>query len=159
MKKYILFISITFAAGLLFSNIYNSIVDTKSWGADIPNSIITAREYFKVVNPGTFYRLFSPINQLLALLAVIFFWKTSKSVRVDLAIAFVFYLLGDIFTFAYFYPRNEILFVAPLTNNIEQIRAAWSEWNTMNWVRSLDVLLGLIFSFKGLNKFYSSNKN
>jgi hypothetical protein len=49
-------------------------IDAKSWGNDIPNSISTAREYFKVVNPGNFFRLISPINQVLAIIVVVIFW-------------------------------------------------------------------------------------
>ncbi len=58
MKTMLLFASISLASGLLLINVYNSLIDTKSWGSDIPNSIATAREYFKTVNPGNFYRVF-----------------------------------------------------------------------------------------------------
>jgi len=46
-----------FANGLLFTNIYNSMIDAKSWGADLPHSIETARQYFKSINPGKFFRI------------------------------------------------------------------------------------------------------
>ena len=154
MKKIVLFLSIMLASGLLFTNIYNSMVDVKSWGADIPQSLATARLYFKSANPGVFFRLFSPINQLLALIALIMFWKSSTTVRTFLSIALVLYVLSDVFTFAYFYPRNDILFkTVPLTmTNI--LRKAWSDWNSMNWLRSFMVFAGLIFSFLSLNKIY-----
>ncbi len=104
MKNIILFASITLAAGLLFVNFYNSLVDAKSWGSNIPNSIATAREYFKTANPGNFFRLYSPINQVLGLLALILFWKSDPSARLSLGIAFALYVLGDVFTYAYFFP-------------------------------------------------------
>lgn len=153
MKLLFLFASITLASGLLFTNIYNSIIDVTSWGTDIPKSIETAREYFKVVNPGSFFRTFSPINQVLGLLALILFWKTFAPVRIYLGIALAFYVLGDIFTFAYFYPRNDIMFKAPMTD-IDVIRKAWKGWNSMNWLRSFIVFAGLIFSFMALHKIY-----
>ena len=84
MKTIILFISITVAAGLLFVNFYNSLVDARSWGGNIPDSIATAREYFKTVNPGNFFRVFSPINQVLGLLALILFWKSAPAARLSL---------------------------------------------------------------------------
>jgi hypothetical protein len=51
MKTIILFASISIASGLLLVNMYTSLIDARSWGSDIPNSIATAREYFKTVNP------------------------------------------------------------------------------------------------------------
>jgi len=155
MKQLFLFASIALASGLLFTNIYNSMVDTRSWGADIPQSIETARKYFKTVNPGAFFRIFSPINQVLGLLVLILFWKASATVRIYLGVALVFYVLGDVFTFAYFYPRNDILFKAQITD-IDAIRKAWTGWNSMNWLRSFIVFAGLIFSFMALHKIYTT---
>lgn len=155
MKQLFLFASIALASGLLFTNIYNSMVDAKSWGADIPKSIETAREYFKTVNPANFFRIFSPINQVLGLLALILFWKASATVRIYLGIALVLYVLGDVFTFAYFYPRNDIMFKAPLTD-IDTVRKAWTGWNFMNWLRSFILFAGLIFSFMALHKIYTT---
>lgn len=57
MKNIFLFASMAFANGLLFTNIYNSMIDAKSWGADLPHSIETARQYFKSINPGKFFRI------------------------------------------------------------------------------------------------------
>ena len=130
-------------------------IDVTSWGADIPTTIQTAREYFKTVNPGNFFRVFSPINQVLALLALILFWKTSTIVRVYLGTALAFYVLGDVFTFAYFYPRNEIMFKTAALTDIDTITNAWNGWNTMNWLRSAIVFAGLIFSFMAWRKIYT----
>src|SRR5258706_15825487 len=81
MKNVVLFASIAIASGLLLTNIYTSIIDAKSWGSNIPQSIETARKYFNVINPGNFFRIFSPINQLLGLLVLILFWKSSPAIR------------------------------------------------------------------------------
>ena len=156
MKNIILFFSVSMASGLLFTNVYTSLIDTKSWGSDIPNSIAAAREYFKTVNPGNFFRVFSPVNQVLALLLVILFWKFSATVRMLLIVALLLYILTDVFTFAYFYPRNDIMFVNTPLTDVDALKKAWSEWNAMNWVRSLILMLGLSFSFYALHKIYSS---
>ena len=78
MKLLLLFASTALASGLLFANIYTSWVDARSWGANIPQSIETAREYFKIVNPGNFFRMLSPANQVVALLVLILFWKVFR---------------------------------------------------------------------------------
>ncbi|MBX2934283.1 MAG: hypothetical protein KF825_08555 [Ferruginibacter sp.] len=61
------------ASGLLFTNIYYSMIDAKSWGNDIPGLIEAASEYFKAVNTRDFSRIFSPINQVLTGVAFILF--------------------------------------------------------------------------------------
>jgi hypothetical protein len=126
MKNLILFISITISAGLLSTNIYNSLVDARSWGNDIPASIQTTRDYFKVVHPGTFFRVFSPANQVFALLALILFWKTSPAIRLYLGIAFLLYVFNDVLTFAYFYPRNEIMSKTPLEDVQKYKKLGWN---------------------------------
>jgi hypothetical protein len=154
MKKIILFASITLAGGLLFTNIYTSIVDARSWGSDIPNSIDAAREYFKTSNPGDFFRIFSPLNQLLAVLALILFWKSAPSVRWYLGGAVILYVLCDVFTFAYFYPRNDFMFRDALLTDVEGLKRTWSEWTAMNWVRSMMLFIGIVFSARSMTKIY-----
>jgi hypothetical protein len=152
IKKAILFLSILVASGILMTNIYTSIVDATSWGSNIPESLQTAREYFKVVNPGTFFRIFSPLNQVLALVALVLFWKSAPASRKFLAAALVMYVITDVFTFAFFYPRNDIMFVNGTDTAV--MAKAWSEWNTMNWVRSLVIFTGVCCSFVGMEKVY-----
>jgi uncharacterized membrane protein len=123
------------AAGILFVNLYNSLIDVPNWGADLPNSLLAARQYFTVVNPGNFFRIISPINQLLALLAVIVCWKFGRERYIAIG-SLVLAVLADVLTFGYFYPRNEILFVAPIEAGVESLRLVWDQWSTMNWFRS-----------------------
>lgn len=146
-RRAILILATTFAAGLLFVNVYNSLIDAPSWGSDIPSSIQTARDYFKSVNPGNFFRVFSPINQVLSLLALILCWKVNKRVRILCALALFFAVISDVFTMAYFFPRNDIMFFSSINENLNSIRAAWSEWSSMNWLRSSLVLTNLTFDF------------
>jgi hypothetical protein len=154
MKLLLLFASAALASGLLFTNIYTSLVDAKSWGADIPKSIETAREYFKTVNPGNFFRMISPPNQVVALVVLILFWKVSATVRIYLGMALILYVCVDVFTFAYFYPRNKIMFETTPIPDIQSLKNAWTDWNTMNWLRSLILFAGLVFSFLALRKTY-----
>jgi hypothetical protein len=158
IRKPILISAATFAAGLLFVNVYNSVIDTVSWGSNIPASIQTTRDYFKSVNPGNFFRIFSPINQVLTLLALIICWKASKKIRIYCALALLFAVASDVFTFAYFYPRNEILFNAPLDTKLDAVKTAWSEWSVMNWPRSGLVLLNLVFDFAALTILLKNKK-
>jgi|SRR5688572_32581649 len=158
MKKITLFVSISLASGLLFTNLFTSLIDARSWGCDIPNSIATAREYFKTVNPGDFFRLFSPINQALGLIVLVLFWKASPSIRLGLGIALVCYVSAEAMTFIYFFPRNDIMFRDAKLTDVELLKKTWSEWNSMNWVRTAILVIGVFFSCLSLHKIYSRNQ-
>lgn len=156
MKLLFLFASIALASGLLFVNIYTSLIDARSWGANIPQSIETARQYFKTVNPGNFFRMVSPVNQVIGLLVLILFWKVSATARVYLGAALALYICVDVFTFSYFYPRNKIMFETGSLTDIDSLKNALSGWRTMNWVRSFMILAGLVFSSLALHKIYTA---
>lgn len=154
MKTIFLFSSIAVASGLLFVNLYTSLVDAKSWASDVPNSIANAREYFKTVDPGHFFRVFSPLNQALALLVLILFWKASPSTRLCLGAALLMYVVGEALTFAYFYPRNDIMFKTATLTDVALLKKTVSQWQMMNWIRSLVILCGLVLSCIALHKIY-----
>lgn len=155
MRTIILFASVAVASGVLITNIYTSVVDAKSWGANIPQSVETARQYFKVANPGNFFRVISPLNQLLGLLALVVCWKTCPASRIYLGTALGLYILGDVFTFAYFYPRNDFMFKNAALSDVEALKATWSQWNSMNWLRSAIIFAGLVCSFLSVNKIFT----
>jgi hypothetical protein len=153
MKKLILFLSIICASGLTMVTIYNSVVDAKSWGSDIPASIQAARDYFQHADPRRFYEIAGPINLVLIVLTLILFWKDSVSLRYYFAASLACYAAILILTLAYFVPRNLILFTSSIPDHVEQIRTAWAQWSAMNWLRSLLGLAGVLFSFKGLDTY------
>ncbi len=154
MKTVILYASIILASGILLVNIYNSLVDAKNWGANIPQSLETARAYFSKSNPGDFFRIFTPLNQVIALVVLILFWKSPGHVRLYLGLALALYILVDVFTFSYFYPRNDIMFLNVPMAGIRELRDAWSQWSAMNWLRSMIQLAGIIFSSLSLHTLY-----
>jgi uncharacterized membrane protein len=146
IRSILLALAAATAAGILFVNLYNSLVDAPNWGADIPNSLVAARHYFTVANPGNFFRVISPLNQVLALIAVIVCWKSGNARYIALG-SLVLAVVADAFTFGYFYPRNEILFVAPIEASADMVRQAWQEWSTMNWLRSALCAANTVLAF------------
>src|SRR5580765_3079045 len=150
MKKLILILAAIFATGLLFVNVYTSVIDARNWGSDIPSSLWAAREYFSVANPGNFFRIVSPMSQVIALLALLICWRAGTRVRIYCAAALLLAVSVDLFTFAYFYPRNDIMFVAPLTTDTEALKTAWSGWTTMNWPRSGMLAVEVVIDFLAL---------
>jgi hypothetical protein len=67
-------------------------------------------------------------------------------------------VLAEALTFAFFFPRNALLFYGA-EGNVEVLTKAWSEWSRMNWVRSLMIAFGLVFSMKGLDSLYGAGKS
>jgi len=145
-KRIIISIGIVLASGLLFVNLYTSIVDVTSWGGDVPRSAQVAGEYFKNVNPGHFFRIFSPMNQLVGLLLLIVCWKLGKQARWLCAGALLAALVAESLTFMYFYPRNEI--ILGQGQDAAAVAQAVKEWAAMNWVRSGLVLVEVLLYFK-----------
>jgi len=137
-------------------SIYNTIIDAKSWGSDIPASIQTARDYYQHVDPRCFYAIAGPVNLILILLTLILFWKDSVSQRLYFAASLVLYAAILILTLFYFVPRDLILFTWSIPDHLEHIRAASAQWSHMNWLRSLLGLAGVLFSFKGVDTYYST---
>ena len=135
-------------------SIYNTVVDAKSLGSDIPASIQAARDYFQHVDPRRFYEVAGPVNLVLIVLTLILFWKESVSLRFYFAASLASYAAILILTLAYFVPRNLILFTWSISDHLEQIRTASAQWSAMNWIRSLLGLAGVLFSFKGLDTYY-----
>ena len=135
VQRVLIFGAIILLGGVLGANVYNSIVDAQNWGSAIPQSLDAAKAYFEHVNPGHFYRTVSPAAQVAAFIALVAAWPAGKRVRILAASAYVLAVLGDVLTFAYFFPRNDIMF-GPGQHSVEALREAWTGWNTMNWLRS-----------------------
>lgn len=156
MKKAIVYLSIIFAAGLVMVTVYNTLIDARSWSSDIPASIQAARDYYRHVDPRRFYIVIGPPNLLLSLLTVILFWKDGAALRFYFGVSFVLYTAIVILTFTYFIPRDLILFTWPIQDHIEEIKAAANQWSAMNWLRTLIGLVGVLFSCKGLDTYYTT---
>ena len=155
MKKIILYAAVAFSGGMFFTMIYNSIVNAANWESNVPQSITAAREFFKEANPGTFFKVVDPTNQLFILLALVLLWKTTAAIRLYLGMALVCFVSSTILTFTYFYPRNEMMFLSAPLPDTETLRLAAAEWGNMNWVRSCLSLAGLVCSFLALDRYTS----
>jgi uncharacterized membrane protein len=149
LRQVVLWLAVIAIGGVLGANVYTSAVDAPNWGSNIPTSLYAARAYFTVANPGSFFRVASPLAQVLSLLALMLCWNVPGA-RLLAALAVVANVTGDIMTFAYFYPRNDVMFVNPI--NIEAAAQAWRGWVAMNHVRSAVVLTALLAELATLTR-------
>lgn len=132
-------IALVVAAMLLGAAVYESVVLAPNLqGA--PTSLEHARGFYHVTNPGVFFRVLSPATQLFLLVALVCNWRPTPGTRWRLAGALALAILADVITFQFHYPRNAILFIAPLTNAPADLNRVAAEWATGNYVRIVLIL-------------------
>ena len=132
-------IALVVSAMLLGAAVYESVVLAPNLqGA--PTSLEHARGFYHVTNPGVFFRVLSPATQLFLLVALVCNWKPTPGTRWRLPGALALAILADVITFKFHYPRNGILFVAPLTNAPADLNRVGAEWATGNYVRIVLIL-------------------
>jgi uncharacterized membrane protein len=130
------------SAMLLGAAVYESVVLAPNLqGA--PTSLEHARGFYHVTNPAAFFRVLSPATQLFLLVALVCNWKPTPGTRWRLAGALVLAILVDVITFQFHYPRNAILFIAPLTYAPADLNRVAAQWAMGNYVRVV-VLLAVV---------------
>ena len=136
-------IALVFSTMLLGASVYQSVVDAPNYHGG-PVALEHARGFYHAVNPGVFFRAVAPASQLLILLAIVCNWKPTPITRWRLAAGLALLVLADVVTFRFHYPRNHILFVAPLTNTSEFYDRVATEWGTGNYLRDALVLIAVV---------------
>ena len=122
--------------GMLFgAAVYESVVNAPNFANGIPESLDHVRQFWSVTNPGNYFRIVAPATQLLTVLSLLLSWKRPAGRRGWLLAALLLVVGADVITFAYHYPRNDLLFSDPLSQSPEALERAAREWGTMNWAR------------------------
>jgi hypothetical protein len=143
LRLLVVAIALVLSAMLLGAGIYQNVVDAPNYmGA--PTSLEHARGFYHATNPGTFFRRLVPATQLFLLLALVVNWKFAPGMRWTLGGALVFLVLTDIITFRFHYPRNDILFVAPLTQSAGYYDGIVREWVIGNYARVALILVSVV---------------
>jgi uncharacterized membrane protein len=134
---------------LLGAAVYESVVLAPNLqGA--PISLEHARGFYHVTNPGMFFRVLSPVTQLFLLVALVCNWKPTPGTRWRLAGALALAILADVITFKFHYPRNAILFIAPLTNTPADLNRVAAEWATGNYVRIAVLVIVVVLAMASM---------
>ena len=139
---------------VLGGTIFSVMVEYPNWFADVPASLRTTREFYKVLHPGFFFQIFGPLIVLMGIAFVIIGWpmvETRNLVIVSVAIMISIELL----TFIYIYPRLSIMFgpdAASLTTEV--LRRAASDFTTADRIRTVMDLIASGFAIAALFKFF-----
>ena len=130
---------------LLGATVYESVVMAPNYERDIPDSLGIARRFLARTTPAHYFRVVAPITLILLLFDVIVSWRVPFA-RVGLLIAFGALLIGDAITFAYHYPRLDIMFKQPLGEDAVRLRKAAREWAVGNVVRAVLLVVAYLAS-------------
>jgi hypothetical protein len=136
-------IALVLSTMLLGASVYQSVVDAPNYHGG-PVALEHARGFYHAVNPGVFFRTIAPGSQLLLLIAIVCNWKPTRITRWRLVGGLALLILADVVTFRFHYPRNSILFVAPLTNTSPFYDRVATEWATGNYVRDAMVSITVV---------------
>jgi hypothetical protein len=136
-------IALVFSAMLLGTGVYQNVVDAPNYmGA--PTSLEHARGFYHATNPGNFFRALVPATQLFLLFAIVCNWKPAPDTRWKLVGGLGCLILTDMITFRFHYPRNDILFIAPLTQPPEYYDRVVREWAMGNYARVTLILIAVV---------------
>jgi Domain of unknown function (DUF1772) len=136
-------VALVLTAMLLGTGVYQNVVDAPNYRGG-PTSLEHARGFYHATNPGNFFRAMVPTTQLFLLLAIVFNWKRDPGTRWRLAAALGCLILTDMITFRFHYPRNDILFIAPLTQSAAYYDRVVTEWAIGNYFRVAFILTGVV---------------
>ena len=134
---------------LLGAGLYESIVLAPNYERDIPRSLEQARGFFISRTPAHFFRVVSPLTQVLLLGSAIAGWSQPR-LRWTAVTALVTLVLTDIITYAFHYPRLRVMFGDPLPADVAPVRKAARQWAAGNWVRIFLLLLSFLMVLHGL---------
>lgn len=152
IKIFVLHLAIVASAGLLFVNLYNSIVDAPNWAHQLPQSLNAARSYFSFKDPSAFLKFAGPVIHIIGINCVIRFWRTDNKVRLYNITALGMILCTDLMTFLFLFPLNQVLFGS--SQDVTIIEHAVQQWSLLNWLRSL-ILAGVTTMYSlSLSRYY-----
>ena len=148
-------IALVLSAMLLGTGVYQNVVDAPNYHGGV-TALEHARGFYHATNPGNFFRGLVPTTQLFLLLAIIFNWKATPT-RWTLVGALAVLILTDMVTFRFHYPRNDILFIAPLTKSSEYYDGVVTEWAIGNYVRVALILTAVVLVIVSLIRIARQN--
>src|SRR5262245_50729292 len=128
------------SSALLGGGLYDAVVLAPNLRGG-PAGLEHGRLFMSAATPAKLFRVLSPATQLLVLVAVVSNWPSPQR-RWPLVGALLALVVSDVITFAYHYPRNHLLFDAPLTVEPDRLSVAARQWAAANLVRVALVLGG-----------------
>ncbi len=132
---------------LLGAAIYESVVMAPNYVHSLA-ALEHARGFREVSTPAAYFRILSPVGQLLLAASVVLSWRApARKARWLLLSALVAAVATDVVTFTFHYPRNEILFVASLDRPWVKLQRIAQEWAWGNYLRIVLLVIAVSAAF------------
>ena len=137
------------AAGMLLgAALYDAVVLAPNLRGG-PANLEYGRLFMSSATPARLFRILSPLTQVLIVASLAVNWSNEPS-RWTLIAALVALIICDVITFRYHYPRNALMFTAPLTVEPARLALAAKQWTAANLVRVALVFVGWLGALIGL---------
>jgi len=150
IKQFLLILALIALAAVFGASLYQSIIEGPHFAVSVPESLEHFRLFMGDNNPGNFFRLVAPAAQILTFAALVLNWKSLRNRRWWLLAALALIVGADVITFNIHYPRNALMFTAPLTVPVDVLKKAAAEWLLWNHVRTAMVLAAFVCTMKAL---------
>jgi hypothetical protein len=135
----------------LGANVYQAVVEVPNWSAAVPDSVGEFRACVRHSHPGYFFQVLVPLTIVSLAGAAIVGWNRPRARNAWLLVALGGVVAAEIFTVAYFFSRNEVLFFEQLERSTpEEIRAAATEWHNAHFLRMAMLVAGVVAGFRSL---------
>jgi hypothetical protein len=134
---------------LLGATVYESVVMAPNYERDIPASLHLARQFLKRTTPAHYFRLITPLTQLLLLAGLVASWQIAAA-RWRLLTGLLVLVLIDVITLTFHYPRLAIMFKAPMPEDRARLARAAREWALGNMVRAILLALALLSALQAV---------
>ena len=134
---------------LLGGGVYESVVMAPNYRSNLPQSLDHLRHFMTVTTPANFFRVVSPITMISLVATVIVYWWSIPT-RWWFIAALVTLILADSITYGFHYPRNKVLFIEPLSSDINMLRRLAQEWATGNLVRIVLLVIATVMATYGI---------
>lgn len=142
------------AAGMLLgAAVYDAVVLAPNLQGG-PAQLENGRLFMSNATPARLFRVLSPLTQVLVVASLAVNWSDETS-RWPLMAGFVALVASDVITFRYHYPRNALMFTAPLAVEPGRLALAARQWAGANRVRVTLVFVGWCGALVGLVRAFS----
>lgn len=139
------------ATMVLGANVYQEVVEVPNWSHDVPRTIADFRACVRTSHPGFFFQVLVPLTMLSLVGASVGSRGRPRHQTRWVLGALAGVVAAEIFTVAYFFPRNEILFFGDLSAHAPDVIAqAATEWARAHLLRMAMLLTGVACAMRAL---------
>ncbi|WP_323171232.1 hypothetical protein [Natrialba sp. PRR66] len=137
--------ALVFETFIIYPNIFH----------DVPHSLETSMTFMAVRGPADFFPPIGFLSLLLGLSSVVLGWRV-RSARYWILASVLLAICGEfVLSVAYFWPRNEILFVEGMdVHSAAYLQQTAREFQIGHWLRFASNLVVAAFAFVGFLRFY-----